>query len=60
MGEKNLGHIVKVSDDTFTMSEIIPVLGIIYVFLVLYLLFKTSVNYCGKKHINNNYHLLIM
>jgi len=58
MGEKNLGHIVKVSDDTFTMSEIIPVLGIIYVFLVLYLLFKTSANYCGKKHINNNYHLL--
>jgi len=33
MGEKDLGHIVKVSDDTFTMSEIIPVLGIIYVFI---------------------------
>ena len=58
MWEKDLGHIVKVSDDTFTMSEIIPVLGIIYVFLVLYLLFKTSVNYCGKKHINSNYHSL--
>ena len=59
MGEKDLGHIVKASDDTFAYSEIIPVPGIIYVFLVLYLLFKTSVNYCGKKHINYNYHLLI-
>jgi hypothetical protein len=49
-GGEDLGHIVKVSDDTFAKSEIIPVLGIIYVFLVLYLLFKTSVNYCGKKH----------
>jgi len=27
--EKNLGHIVKVSDDTFTISEIIPIFGII-------------------------------
>jgi len=28
------------------------------VFLVLYFPVKTSVNYCGKAYINNNYHLL--
>ena len=36
-----------------------PVFGIMLcVFLVLYLLFKTSVNYVTKKHIDNNSHLL--
>jgi len=31
IGEEDLGHIVKVSDDTFTMSEIIPGIGIILI-----------------------------
>ena len=35
MGEKDLGHIVKVSSDTFTMSEIIPVFGIMLCVLSL-------------------------
>jgi hypothetical protein len=29
------------------------------VFLVLYLPVKTTVNYCDKKHSNNDYHLFI-
>ena len=28
MEEKDLGHIVKVSDDTFAQFEIIPIVGI--------------------------------
>ena len=35
MWKKDLGHIVKVSDDTFAQSEIIPVLGIILCVLSL-------------------------
>ncbi len=35
MEEKDLGHIVKVSPDTFTMSEIIPVIGIMLCVLSL-------------------------
>jgi len=35
MGEKDLGHIAKVSEDTFTMSEIIPVFGIMLCVLSL-------------------------
>jgi hypothetical protein len=43
MGEKDLVHIVKVSDDTFTMSEIIPVFGIM---LCVLSLISSIQNYC--------------
>ena len=35
MEEKDLGHIVKVSNDTFTQSEIIPVFGIMLCYMDL-------------------------
>jgi len=35
MEEKDLGHIVKVSDDTFAQSEIIPLFGIMLCVLSL-------------------------
>ena len=64
MEEKDLVHIVKVSDDTFAQSEIIPLFGIMLPvpgmfhmclpavgrFLVLYLLFKTIVKYVVKAY----------
>ena len=49
MEEKDLVHIVKVSDDTFAQFEIIPIFGIISnVCLVLSLIFKTIVHYVVK------------
>jgi len=53
--KKDLVRIVKVSNDTFYIAEIIPILGIILCVLSLIFYFQNYCVLCGEKHINNNY-----
>ena len=56
-GLKNSVHIVKVSDDTFAQPEIIPIFGIMLCVLSLISSIQNYCELCGKKYINNNYHI---
>ena len=53
-GKKDLVHIVKVSDDTFAQSEIIPIFGIMLCVLSLISSFQNYCGLCDKKYFNNN------
>lgn len=48
MGEKDLVHIVKVSDDTFARPEIIPVSGIMLCILSLISCVQSQCELCVK------------
>lgn len=65
IGEKDLVHIEKVSDDTFVQYKIIPNIGIMPPILGMfhmcswsYILNSKLFWTMWKKHINNNYRIL--